>query len=193
MDRKQDLHRIASALLGLGEVFDKQLSETLVDLYVKALDGLTAEQIEQAAGKAITSCKWFPKPVELRELAGGTEQASLEDLAEVQADIAVEAIDRVGPYRSITFEDPVTTAVIRQRFGGWENWCCQPPGEIKWSRKDFVKAYLAYSRSGIQEHGSLVGIAEAKNVFHGIAHKEQPALIAKDGRIAIEAQTKQLQ
>lgn len=193
MDRQQNLQRIASALLGLGEIYDKQLSETMIELYVKALDGLTASQIEQAATKAIATCKWFPKPVELRELAGGTEQASLDDLAEVQADIAIDAIDRVGPYRSITFEDPITTAVIRQRFGGWENWCCQPPGELKWSRKDFVKAYLAYARSGIQSHGALAGIAEAKNVFHGIEHKEQPALIAKDGRIAIEAQTKQLQ
>jgi len=110
---------------------------------------------------------------------------SLEDMAEIQATEAINAIETVGPYRSVSFTDPITSVVIAERFGGWPRFCCVHPDEIKWVRKDFAKAYCSYARTGHRGYAHLPGIAENENILGGIEYKEAPALVGQNNQLAI--------
>lgn len=53
----------------LAEVYREALTEGLLEAYWDALHDYELEYLEPAAAKHIRESKWFPKPVELRELA----------------------------------------------------------------------------------------------------------------------------
>jgi hypothetical protein len=74
---------------------------------------------------------------------------------------------------------------IAERFGGWPRFCCVHPDEIKWVRKDFVKAYCSYARTGHRGYAHLPGIAENENILGGIEYKEAPALVGQNNQLAI--------
>ena len=154
-------------MAGLGEVFGKEISDILFDIYWNALKDFTDEQCKTAFNKAMVQCKFFPKPVEIIELIGGGP-GKLEDVAQLQADLVVSAIRKIGSYQSVKFKDPVTTAVIQQSFGGWIKICLElMETSEKWFRKDFISAYQTYFRQGIKSSGHLSGLVETDNMTRG--------------------------
>jgi hypothetical protein len=64
---RQDETRVAQALRGLAEILDTPLSAARVAGYLLALDDIPADELIAAIGTATRACKFFPKPVELRE------------------------------------------------------------------------------------------------------------------------------
>ncbi len=166
MDEK-DKARFCQLLVTTAELFEKDLSTPILNLYFTALKDFSINQIERALGKVVVSCKFFPKPVEIIELIGGGP-GQLEDIAQVQADLVVNAIRKIGSYQSVMFRDPATIAVIQQSFGGWIKACLElMETNTKWFRKDFISAYQAYSRQGIKGNGHLAGLIETDNMTRG--------------------------
>lgn len=161
----------------LCEVFEKKTSSGLLDAYFKALEKFDISDVEKAISAAISTCKWFPKPFELIELiTGGSE--SIEDLAVLEAGKVIEAIKRVGKYKSVCFDDAVTMAVIKTGFGGWVKMCSDlNEVEEKWFRKDFEAIYGAYNRQGIKHTGNLIGLSETTNDSNNKKNKEGVILI----------------
>lgn len=51
----------------IGELFDKNLSEELLDIYWQILEAFNDEQCEQAFKKVMASAKFFPKPADILE------------------------------------------------------------------------------------------------------------------------------
>ena len=51
----------------IGELFDKNLSEELLDIYWQILEPFNDEQCEQAFKKVMASAKWYPKPADILE------------------------------------------------------------------------------------------------------------------------------
>lgn len=154
-------------MVGMGEMFEKEISNILSNLYWKAIEPFTDEQCRGAFNKAITQCKFFPKIADLVELMGGGA-GKLEDIAQVQADLVIKAIRHIGGYQSVDFRDPVTKAVIVSCFGGWIKMCEElKEVDEKWYRKDFVKFYQAYSRQNIKNTTHLSGLHETENYVLG--------------------------
>lgn len=65
--RTQDMPRFQSTMAALAEMFGKQLSQALTDLYWEALKGMFIEDLQRAAGSWMKVGKHFPKPAELIE------------------------------------------------------------------------------------------------------------------------------
>lgn len=151
-------------------------SEMLLSAYKRALSEYGIEQIEQAFGYAINDLQWFPKPVELRKFIE-YGPGDIEDISLVEADKVITAISEIGYYNSVTFDDPVTMAVITQGWGGWMKICELRDDEIKWFRKDFAKIYKAYSNQGIKSFGHLVGFHEDYNINRWPGKVPEPILI----------------
>jgi len=179
-------------MVGMGEMFDKEITNILSKMYWKALEPFTDEQCRGSFNKAIVQCKFFPKIADLVELTG-EGPGRLEDTAQVQADLVVKAIRQIGGYQSVNFRDPVTKAVITNCFGGWVNLCEeQLEADEKWLRKDFVKYYQAYQRQGIKTNGYLSGRHEIENTaLKFIEHIAPPVqveaeMIEHQERILIE-------
>ena len=154
-------------------------SEIILNAYIKSLEKYEIEQIETAFGYALTSLQWFPKPVELRQFIE-SGPGDIEDIALIEADKVINAISDHGYYASVTFDDPVTMAVIEQGWGGWMKLCELKDEEIKWFRKDYVKIYKAYSNQGIKKYGHLIGFHEDHNMGKFPEHVPKPVLIGDE-------------
>lgn len=130
-------------IIGLAEIFGKEVTDTFLRLYFGALEDLEIEYIRKTANVLARTCKFFPKPVEFRE--------ALQPNLEVQASLAYEKVERafrrVGIYSSVIFDDPVIHAVLRSLGGdkGWIEYCNLKHDEVKWWRKDFERLYKNYA------------------------------------------------
>ncbi len=164
-------------MAGLGETFDKNITETLSDIYWGAIKKFSDEQCKIAFNRALVQCKFFPKPVEIIELMA--EGGKLEDVAQLQADIVINAIRRVGHYQSVKFKDTTTTAVIQNCYGGWLKMCNELlEASEHWFRKDFIKYYQAYSRQNITSNEILYGYVYLENTANGFEeYVPEPILI----------------
>lgn len=172
----QDLPRFAASLTAMAVLFDKPITPQVTEIYFRALQEFTIEEVEAGISKACHTLKFFPRPVELTEaVAGGS--ANLEDKALAEACRVLEAIKAVGTYRTVVFDDPVTQAVIVQQFGGWSRFSELREDEEKWFIKDFANGYKAFARMGVKHFGALPGISHCQNALTGHARKEPVALI----------------
>ena len=174
---KQKRIDFLNAFMSVWEVHkSNEPSERLIDAYWSVLEKYEIDQINAAFSFALSSMQWFPKPVELINFI---EQGpgDIEDIALVEADKVLNAIRDVSAYTSITFDNPVTMAVIDQGWGGWMKVCDMREDEEKWFRKDFVKIYKAYSNQGIKKYGHLIGYFEDANAERWPERVEPPVLI----------------
>lgn len=172
----QDLPRFAASLTAMAVLFDKPITPQVTEIYFRALQHFTIDEVEAGISKSCHTLKFFPRPVELTEaVAGGS--ANIEDKAMTEACRVLEAIKAVGTYRTVVFDDPVTQAVIVQQFGGWSRFSELREDEEKWFIKDFAAGYKAFARMGIKHYGALPGIAANQNALTGRQWAEQPALI----------------
>jgi hypothetical protein len=179
-----------NAFMACWEIFKEkghEPSDIIISAYRQAMDPFTPEQISQAFGRAITECKWFPKPVELIEFITGGQQG-IEDRATLEGLSVIDAIKRHGVYQTVRFDDGVTNAVINEGFGGWIKLCREmTPETEKWFIKDFVTMYRVFSRNGRTYSGNLSGMIEMKNAALGFNdHIPEPFVIGYNGKKLID-------
>jgi hypothetical protein len=148
-------------MTGMGELFDKKISDALKDIYWTSLEPFTDEECKKAFDQVITSCKWFPKPAELLERLKGTEQ----DKATLAWIEVYEAIKEVGSGQSIRFPDPVIHSVV-EAMGGWVRLAFQEEKDSKWNRKEFIDLYRVLSKKTSHPE-YLVGEYEEINRWKG--------------------------
>lgn len=171
-----DKARFATALAGMGEVFDREIKIAVAEIYFRALERFSIDEVEAGISKACSSLRFFPKPVELIEAITGGGQ-NLEDKAHVEATKALGAVKNVGTYSTVVFDDPVSQAVIMQHFGGWYRLSELMAADEKWFLKDFAKAYASFARSGIKHFGSMPGLSSGSNALRGAKWEERPILV----------------
>ena len=156
----------AVAFAHLGEIFDKPATPARMEAYAAALEDIPTGPLLLAMKAATTQCTFFPKPVELRQLAG---ERTPEDRASRAWEYVVGAVAKIGVYKSPDFGDPLTNATIAT-LGGWVYICDLPSEEFsKWLRKDFIKTYQGKMRTGLAENegGHLCGLHAVGNEHAG--------------------------
>lgn len=179
-------------LLGLFETLktpnEEPMSEFRTMAYLKALESYSDAQIEKAMWKAASACKFFPKPSELLEFIEGNKT----DHAWEAWEILLDAIARVGPWKSVQFADARITRVV-EVLGGWLKVCEWTEDDLKWRRNEFMSAYKAMQDGGPVR--SLPGLVQIQNTSGGYQDRIPPpvvvdgALNAKTLRITEEAWT----
>lgn len=187
---RQDVSRFASSLTAVAALYGQELIPQVVEIYFRTLEKFTIDEVEQGISKACSSCKFFPKPVELIDcITGGT--GNLADKAMVEACRVLEAIKSIGSYSTVCFDDPVTQAVIVQQFGGWAKFADLLVDSEKWFIKDFTSGYQAFARQNVRHYGALPGISSGQNALTGRQHDEKPIYIGDVEKAkAIHAQGK---
>lgn len=166
----------------LAAVFGKAISPAMLQGYALGLDGLSAEALERAVKRAIKECRFMPSPAELRDLAG--EGQDLPGRAALAWQTVLDAVQFVGWYRSIDFEDKAINAAIRA-LGGWQ-WLCERAAgdQLPFLRRDFLNLYQAYARAGVPDFAALplAGEFERENILLGYHREEdQPVQIGEGG------------
>lgn len=187
---RQDAPRFVSSLTAMGALYDKEPAAQVIEIYFRALEKFTIDEVEHGISKACSTLKFFPKPVELIDcITGGT--GNLADKAMVEACRVLEAIKNIGTYTAVCFDDPVTQAVIVQQFGGWAKFGDMLVDSEKWFIKDFSSGYQAFARQNVRHYGALPGLAHSQNALTGRERDEKPVYIGDVEKAkAIHAQGK---
>jgi hypothetical protein len=143
---RKDSRAFGGLMAGLGEAFNEPVSEARVAIYFEALEDLPIDALQSAARAYAKTGRFFPKPVELRDLVQGTT----EDHAEVAWLYVVREVRRVGWSGTPRWPDAATEHAALGLFGGgWRTLCEHLPAqgpELLGYRKAFVAAYGAAAR-----------------------------------------------
>lgn len=111
---KNDADKFTEILTGVAEVFGEPVSMPRFKAYFAALSDLSIEQVEDAAKRLMNSCKFFPKPVEFREVLAGTK----DDQSESAWRTFVGLCQFEGNYPSLRVTDGALAFAI-EHLGGW--------------------------------------------------------------------------
>lgn len=176
-DDQNDRAEFAKMIAVMAENFSADVSPLGIESRFRALMDFPLVEVRRGLNYLIRTRRYSTMPTigEMRDAIAG----SPTDAALIQASLVFETIRNVGAYRSVAFDDPITVAVIRRRFGGWVR-ACEEANQSKrhFFEKEFESAYLAFHRAGIREGGILSGIVEADNSSRGyVEYIRDPALI----------------
>lgn len=137
-------------MFALGDTFNEPVSEIRVEAYFDALRDLPTKDVLAAGRRAIAECRYFPRPVELREMVAGSE----DDQAEAGWNEMRRLIRRYGYLgtdgrgKAPDFPDEATRRAALELYGGWVALCsslpCDGP-EFLGARKAFITGYKAYA------------------------------------------------
>lgn len=169
-------------IAALALAFGKESPTAMLLGYAMGLDDISTPDLKRAVQRAMKECKFMPVPMELRELAG---IASGSHRAALAFDIFANAVSNHGGYASVTFDDPLINATVRN-LGGWER-CCNVGAEEDiskfdvWLRKEFERVYAGMCRSGVNasQCAPLIGMADRENRANGYATKPLQRIACK--------------
>jgi len=146
------------AIAALACTFRAEATKLFCEGYWVGLRDLDVEQVQAAAVRAMRTCRFMPSVHELRTLAG---VIGPEGRAVVAWEAARRAVSTHGPYRSVSFDDPITAATIRN-LGGWPAFDDRlaTDGDV-WVRKEFERVYVSLCSTGVSEEacGALGGLS----------------------------------
>lgn len=173
----QDYPRFCSIVYGLAEVYGREISENGVKLWWGVLSPYQADDVARAARDLMLTSPKMPLPADVvKAIAGDPEQK-----AEVEASKVLDAIKRVGPYRSVAFDDETTTAVVLRSFGSWEETIQAAEEQSEhWFIKDFTRRWKAFYGQGIRKAGKCPGCVERLNSANGHGDREEQLALIGD-------------
>lgn len=175
--RREDFKRFGLALSAVAELHGKSISEGAMTLWWQALERFEIEQVEAALRRCVEDPdggQFMPKPADLiKRLDGTATDRSLIAWGKV-----LDAMQRVGAYASVAFDDPAIHAAIVD-IGGWTQTCRGEVSELPFLQRRFCDAHKAYSARGAFDYPArLVGVHEADNALKG--HATQPPVLIGD-------------
>jgi hypothetical protein len=164
MDEKKFLEII----YGLGELYDKELTKNVINIYYEVFKDYTTEQFQKAIGEVVRSHKYstLPKPAEILEFIEGTR----DDRAMIAWLSVRKAIEQYGYTDTVEFEDPIISHCIFQ-MGGWIEVCQVLNKDIPFMEKEFMDLYRLYEKREIKTPVKLSGYYEITNKSNGFLDK----------------------
>lgn len=172
-----DRKRFSTCLLAASEIHGKAVSDAVVKLWWEALKRFDIEAVEAAFQRHITSPdngQFMPKPADMIRILEGTS----EDGAQIAWAKVDKAVRQVGPYPSVTFDDPLIQRVL-QDMGGWVELCRKDNEAWPFVANEFRTRYHAYRQGSAPSDYPplLAGIAQTENASRGVAAQAEHVLI----------------
>uniref|UniRef100_A0A6H2A2B1 DUF6475 domain-containing protein n=1 Tax=viral metagenome TaxID=1070528 RepID=A0A6H2A2B1_9ZZZZ len=165
---------------GLCELYSREATEALLDIYYLALQEMSNENFVKAVQRVIQSHSYSNLPAPAEFLGSSSDDAAIIALDKVE-----RAVQKWGAYHTVVFDDPVIHATI-SALGGWIHVASAiPVDQWKWFVKDFIKTYKAFASNPRPEIPRvLVGIWEGQNC--AINNKPMDTVYIGDRQRAIE-------
>ncbi len=176
-----DIKRFMELIASIGEIYSKPISTSLAEIYWRSLKSFEFEDVEKAFHAHIHNpdCgQFFPKPADIiRFIEGSGETKALRAWTMVE-----KAIQQVGSYQSVAFDDALIHAVLED-MGGWVKLCSTTSDELPFRVNEFQKRYMGFLIKKPERHPKyLSGIAETGNAKNGFEIK--PPLLIGDAKKA---------
>lgn len=172
-----EFDRFGMALSACAELYGKTVSEGAMSLWWQVLERFDVESVERAFREAVESPdsgQFMPRPADIvRRIDGTSSDRSLIAWGKV-----LDAIQRVGAYQSVVFDDGAIHAAISD-MGGWPAICRGNVDELQFTQKRFCDLHRAYAmRPGSPYPSRLIGEHEAQNRINGF--EPAPPLLIGD-------------
>lgn len=167
-------------LVALAEVFDLKLAATRQALYFEALRDVPFEAVARALNAAVKTCKFFPRPAELRTLAIG----DIDDATEAAWMLLRLAMAQAGSYTSLVCPDAAVGEAVIAVFGSWPAACACDLSPEMWAakRKEFGRVFRVLRDRQLEGGRYLPGICEVQNAGKAAWQRFTPVcLVGHDG------------
>lgn len=165
MESDQRARVLVATLTGVYGFYERELTEFHFGVWNRALEGFELDAITAAFDAHMMdpeSGKWLPKPADITKVLQGTRA----ERSAVAWGLVLQAIQRVGAYATVAFEDPVIHCVIED-LGGWPTVCRVQIDELPFLEARFHKSYAAHVKAGTQHPPRLAGITDSSNGLRG--------------------------
>ena len=161
-----DLGQFAGLLAELSELYGRCISSGLTEIYWKALEMFEWVDVKAAfeAHARNPDCgQFFPKPADIvRFIEGNGETRALKAWAIVE-----KALQCVGVYQSVVFDDCLIHAVIED-MGGWVKLCTLTNDDLPFRAREFQKRYMGFViKKPLRYPQCLYGLAACENAKNG--------------------------
>jgi hypothetical protein len=167
--RAEEIGKLHELVSNVYAFYRQDFSEFAGRVWTEAMKPYDFKAVADAMNRHLMnpdSGQFMPKPADIvKMLQGSTQDSAL---------VAWTTLDRkvrhVGPYASVTFDDPILANVVRD-MGGWVHLCNKTDDEWPFVRNEFVNRYRGYKVRGDVPALTprLIGIAEHNNVIEGYA------------------------
>lgn len=161
--QSSELGQFKTALQKVFVLYDKQLNAILLDVWWDALQPYTLAEVTRALTVHVRNPdtgQYLPKPADvIKALRGNSANTAQSAWTKVDG-----AVRKVGPHKSVAFDDPIIHRVI-QDMGGWIKINKITNEELPFVQREFESRYRGFSVAGdIPEYPrTLTGIAEDHN------------------------------
>lgn len=159
----QDRPRFAAALAMLAEAYAETVSHARAAAYFLALEDLAIGELEAAVHTCLRTCRFFPRPAELREAIEG----SIADQAEHAWARFLTAVRTIGSYQTVDFADAALHETIAVLYGGWEACWRLETAELSYRHAEFLRVYRVHQRRPLPSPTPLPGLIELTNRARG--------------------------
>lgn len=173
--------KFLQVLVGVHDFYGRELSEFAAEVWLQACEAFEVSQVSKALSAHLMDAErgqFMPKPADIvRQLQGTQADRSLVAWGKV-----LDAMQRVGAYQSVVFDDGAIHAAIED-MGGWMKVCRSNTDELQFTQKRFTDLHRAYSnRPDLNYPARLVGEHELTNSLQG--QKTDPPTLIGDAERA---------
>ena len=131
--QQSDFARFRNVMAGLAELYQRELSNTLLDVYWLALRDWSLGEFEAASAKLMQSGQFMPRPADYVAL----RKASLPTKGEAWASVLQHIKGRYRDGSGLTAE--IDSAV--RALGGYRALAFMPLEQMHWQEKRFAEHY----------------------------------------------------
>lgn len=168
--KEQDKSAFRDMMMAAGEVYGREITKPLLQMYFAALAQVGIEKVQAAMMAHMQnpdSGQFFPKPADIiKQMTGTTKQqdAAIEDKAAIAWACIERDIRRIGSYGTLKLEDKQALATVKA-MGGWQSICQTETSKMEWKRKEFIRMYETFERMPLEAlPSSLPGRIEMSEV-----------------------------
>lgn len=179
---EQDKRAFKELVTNVMAFYRQDTSPFALQVWWTACQTFSLEQITKAMSAHAVDAdrgQFAPKPADVVKALQGTKT----DRARSAWGKVMDAMQRVGAYQTVCFDDPVIHAVIED-IGGWMGLCRSDFEQLSFTEHRFCESYRAYSgRSDVAYPAKLLGQHEVDNRQAG-RKVSPPVLIGNPERAA---------
>ncbi len=149
--------RIKNALMVCAELFNRNLSEGVLEIYISSLKEYPIDNVLHALKSCTQEISYMPTIADI--LKKVKNKTDIHVMAELAWSYVLNVIDVCGIYESFTFKDKAIRKAISLIDYDVELCGCNRT-ETHWKKRDFIESYKVFAESN--------GNYDAPNYFSGI-------------------------
>jgi hypothetical protein len=144
-DDTEDFARLMAVLC---DVFDKEMTDRLLEVYFQTLEPVPIDQVKYAGKYLLLHGKWFPKPADFLDCIMG----DAHEQGQLAWCLMIDIVARLGGYASLIVEDPGFSYALENTFGNWQRACAMLPEPSDPMFANLRKQFLANFQRAIKNN-----------------------------------------